>query len=349
MIQPFRTIFVLVIFLQIFNLDVFSQETMFVFGKEKGNGMLIERSGECFVLSPHHVVYDYTGEITLYNKDRIKSIGKLIQVFDPDIAIIRIEKGGTQNCLPWKVNDSFNMILNNSSAGFIEYRDGLGMANLLHVSIISKDQVSIAVVPKFDKDQFKKGMSGSAFYVNYKDKKVLIGMLMSIEEDLTTGYIYQYDDVLRSTKPFFEFEKKAKKNIGVLIMKDGNNFPKATNQFVLDLNDKGYKASGNLPQNDFIYSEFDNILLGKSNKTIPTEIKTSLDELLLGKIEFDISLNDYEMHVVRASFEGSVFSTNNFELIKTIYTDGKGINHNQSLAQKQAIKSLVNNFKQQFE
>ncbi len=323
----------------------FPQETVFVKGKEKGNGILIERSGECFVISPHHVVYEFMGDIMISDKNRVESTGKLIEIFEPDLAIIRIVSGGSQNCASLKVTEDFNNILSNSSSGFIEYRDAFGIANLFHVNITSKDQLSFAVKPQKENEELQKGMSGSSFYINFKGEKVLMGMLMSIEEDLKTGYIYQIDDILRSSSPFFDAGKIAKKNIGVLIQNNNKNFVKVTNGFVEELNKKNFIAYSNLPNTDFIYNEFNTIFLGKIDKAVPSEIKNTLDELILGKVTFHRSNNQYDMFVVRISLEANLYSTKDFSFVKSLDVNSKGINYDEKLAESQAIESLINNFK----
>lgn len=334
--RKFFTFLILILNIQYF----FSQQTVFVKGKEKGNGLLIERKGECFVITPHHVVFEYSKEILISDKDRVNSKGILIQVFDPDLAIIRIESGGVQYCKNITVKENFSSIVNSISSGFLEYIDEFGTANLIHADITAKDETSFAIQPKNSIEQISKGMSGSAFYVNYKNQKILLGMLMSIESDFKTGYIYQIDDLLKTTSSFFNIKKE--KSIGVLIIDQDSrkNASKVTNEYVKLLGKNNYITISNVPKIEFIYSEFDNITSGSFSKKIPIEITNILDELVLGELSFNTEKNQFDMFVTKVVLESNYYSTKDFNFQKNISFKAKGVSYNEKESKSLAIEDL---------
>lgn len=319
---------------------------VFIKAKEKGNGFLKEKSGECFAILPNHVTSNYLGNISILNKQRVKSYGRLIETYEPDLAILRIKKGGKQKCSSWQLVEDFNTILSNSVDGTIEYIDDFGTSNLIPVHIIAIDQQSISIVPKIESQNFQKGMSGSAFYIKNKDKKLFSGMLMSIEDNLKTGHVYQADDILRNVSPFFTERKK--KNVGILILKDNISDLKISSSLIAHLNaNNKYSALSNFKSKEVIYKEFDNIFYGKNRKSLGSKFKDDLDQILLGKVTLVKDINEKNMFVIRMYLEVNIYSTKDFSLIKSMTISGKGINSNSYIAENQSLKSLLTNLKKQ--
>lgn len=336
-------------FLFLIYFEAWCQETVFVKAVENGNGFTRDRAGECYIITPNHVVLENFGDVRVVAKNRLELKGELIESFEPDLAILKLEKLSNFHCKSWQKIEDLNEVLEDASIGFLEYRDEFGASNLLHVNITAKDQESIAVIPQDVNQQFIKGMSGASFYVNHKAEKVLLGMLLNIEEDLKTGYVYQIDDINRMLSPFFDVYENKPKNLGILILKDGVNFTEVTNSVTTNLSSsKKYQISKKLPHTEFLYKEFSSILKGRFDKDVPKKIKENVDEVLLGEVTITKSINSKNLYKINARLSANLYSSNDFALIKNTNAKGKGLNSDEKLAYDQSIKSLIRNLENQF-
>ena len=340
----------LLTFLVLFCFEALCQETVFIKAVENGNGFTRERAGECFIITPNHVVLENFDVVKIVAKNRLELKGELIESFEPDLAILKLEKSTNLNCKSSKKTKNLNEVLENAATGFLEYRDEFGASNLLHVNITSIDQESIAVIPQDPSQQFIKGMSGASFYVNYKTEKVLLGMLLNIEEDLKTGYIYQIDDIERMLSPFFNVQHDQPKNLGILILKEGIDFIEVTNRLITHLS-RGtkYQAVKKLPNTEFLHKEFNAIIEGRFNKNVPQKLKENLNEIFLGEVLITKFQNSKNLYKIDARLEGNLFSSADFKLIKNVHVSGKGLNSDENIAYDQSIKALLNNIEIQLE
>ncbi len=192
-----------------------AQETVVIESSQMGRGILKSRSGECFVITPQHVVKGDVSTLNIIGSKNVLSNGKLVQEMEKlDLAIVRVTDGGTQNCTNWSVPKNYTTILNNSIDAYLELRYNDGATQLMHVFITGKDENMISIKPKFpDKDAFIKGMSGGSLFTQYEGKKVYLGMLQKIgleedeeeqeEEDNKEGLVLQADDMERYLSGFF--------------------------------------------------------------------------------------------------------------------------------------------------
>lgn len=326
------------------------QQTVFVKADENGNGFLREGNGECYVITPNHVVFENMGDIRIIAKNRLELKARLIESFDLDLAILRLHTSQDFECTPFQKTKRVSEVLENASSGFLEYRDEFGSSNLVHVNISFKDQESIAIIPQSTNNQFVKGMSGASFYVHDKGEKVLLGMLMNVAEDLRTGYIYQIDDMDRMLSPFFDAEDDKVKKMGILILKEGVHFTEASNTLVTNLHGSNkYSASKKLPNSQFLFKEFKSIVEGRFSKFVPQKIEEDLDVLLLGEVTIQKTKNSNNLYRIDARLAANLYSSSDFALIKNVSTNGKGLNSDENLAYDQSIKSLLNNLQKQLE
>ena len=93
-----------------------AQETVFVESTQKGKGILKSRSGECFVITPEHVVSEDASVLSIIGSKNVLSKGELVQSYGEgiDLAIVRVVGGGAQNCTNWSVPKNYTSMLNNS-------------------------------------------------------------------------------------------------------------------------------------------------------------------------------------------------------------------------------------------
>lgn len=336
----------------LFYLFVFTtvaQESVFVKALENGNGLLKTLNNECYVIAPSHIVSEYLGDISVIAKNRIKQLGKLEESFEPDLSVIHLQQNGNQICKSYRKTEEIIGILNQVSSGYIEYIDELGEVNRVQTYISSYNQESISIIPRKNDIEFYKGMSGSAFYVEYKNEKILMGMLMQLESDLKTGYVYQIDDIERVLKPFFDSSIAKRKKLGVFILKEGSRYVDFSNQFLSNLQvNNRYETINQIPNSEFLRKQFYSIVAGRIiESAIPKKIKEDIDELVLGTVSMSSEQNQKNMYIVWTSIEANLYSTDDFNLIKSLNTSGKGLNSNFNIAKNQSIKSLLTKLENQ--
>lgn len=333
---------------------VFPQQPVFVKSNEIGNGILVNRAGECFVITPEHVVFETSSDILIKTKDKVNLSARLLEAYDSDLAILRLKNSKDFSCNSFHVSAFLDKAIENQSTGTVEYLDDNQINHIIHVSITSKDVSSFSIIPQSQNIGFRKGMSGSSFYINFKDKKVLAGMLMSMEEDSKHAYVMQIDDVMRTLSPFFDIKTKTlkrtgKKNIGVMIFRDNEKDEQMNYSFVNKINEsKSYKAYDNFTESLYVNEIFDDITSGRSDLVIPDKLKSEIDELFMGNISFAYKSNRKSMYTVSISFTGGLYSTSNFEIKSEIIIQGKGVAIDKLIAEKLAVNSLISNLKTQF-
>lgn len=326
----------------------YAQDPIFVNASEMGNGIGFERFGESFLLTPAHVVESSVGDIVLSNKRKTNFKASLLETYSNDIAILRLQQsktGFTQLKLP----KFFDEAITNASSGFVAYLDALGIINYVHVTITSKDQSSFTVIPKSETDTFKKGMSGSPFYVMYNGVKTLVGMLMSIEEDAVNGFVYQLDDIVTSIASFLEDKTKNVIKLGVLIEADQSEHLSIANRIISNLNKKeGYTIVNPLIEQKFVDQNFNAIRLGTYRDKVPFALQNEVDALLVGYISVIYDTNSRDMDIVYVNFEGGLYSSTDTSVIKAISLNTKGLNYNKNSSKESAIKSMLTKINNQF-
>ena len=331
------------------------QEKVFLQNGEIGNGLIRERAGECIIITPNHVVSNAFGEISVTNKNKIKTEANFIQSYPLDLALLRLSDKVTLDCKYWEVSNFFNEALDKVSTGFVEYLDEFGYANVIHVNIIARTATDFIIIPQKSNISFVKGMSGSTFYIEYAGEKIVAGMLMSLEEDSEQAYVLQIDDILRTLSPFFDIQRdvhvdeNAPKKIGVLLIKNDIMDSDMSKKLVASINIGAlYSASYKFSKNDYIKDNLDDILSGTHDLVIPNSIQIELDQLLLGNITFEREINRKKMHSIHATFNGGVYETSNLNLVRAINSTGKGVGFDETSSENQALKSLLTNLKNQF-
>ena len=287
--------------------QLFAQESVFLQSTQKGRGLLKSRSGECFVITPAHVVKGAVSKINITGYKNVLSEGNLVQELEGvDLAIVRIIGGGTQNCTTWSVPNNYTSILNNSVDAYLEIRENSGGSTLMQVFISAKDEEYIIITPKNDKT-FIKGMSGSALFTQYNGKKVFLGMLQRVDED-GNGEVYQADDMERVLGGFFEENKS---NPSTISMSSAS-----LNASEMSVEEDGYR--------------FDLMSVKKSGTTVVCKLKvTSLEKD--GELKFAVAYagsitkmydqNGFETaasNIRLGSLSGKTWVGGNYTLVKNI-------------------------------
>ncbi len=189
--------------------SIFSQNTVYVNvpGGNEGRGILKSRGEECFVITPKHVIGDYDlDKVSIIGDKKVKSFASIEHQYKEDLAILRVEGGGTQKCTEWSVEDKFESIIDNNISGFVEYRDSDGSVQKADVEVIGVNSEEIHIQRKDAMSGFVKGWSGSSFFVNSNGQRTYLGMLYQIEG--RKGYVMRADHMFNVMTSFFGKEVK---------------------------------------------------------------------------------------------------------------------------------------------
>ena len=189
--------------------SIFSQNTVYVNvpGGNEGRGILKSRGEECFVITPKHVIGEYDlDKVGIIGDKKVKSFASIEHQYKEDLAILRIESGGTQKCNEWSVEKNFETIIENNTSGFVEYRDSDGSVQKADVEVIGVNSEEIQIQKKDAMSIFVKGWSGSSLFVNSNGQRTYLGMLYQIEG--RKGYVMRADHMFNVMTSFFGKEEK---------------------------------------------------------------------------------------------------------------------------------------------
>ncbi|GAA4325701.1 hypothetical protein GCM10023115_40040 [Pontixanthobacter gangjinensis] len=316
------------------------QEVVFIKSGENGNGILQQRFEECYIITPQHVVASGMGKIQVIDRNSYELTAEHKKSFQPDLALLKVLDDPGLKCPEWETEKDINNILQNSSSGFIEYRDEVGKKSLIHVSIVEINQNFIRVSPVEPEEKFIKGNSGAAFFVKYKGKRLLAGMLISISEEARIGNVAQIDDIERSLSGFF-FEHTEKPRLGIMILDEEGEFSPITNiiSSSLDKSSK-YTPVTPIPDSDYFKDKLVDIFEGKSQE-LPNSTENELQEIMLGKLSFETEKTPNNMFLVRVNLDGRLYQTTEFRLLSDLSLEAKAIALDQEKARRESLKYLA--------
>lgn len=87
-------------------------EGVLVSGVEEGQGLLRARGGECFAITPQHVVGLGGSGLSVINAERTRAPAERLTDFGDDIAVVRVEAEGRMTCgRGWPRSDSLAPLL----------------------------------------------------------------------------------------------------------------------------------------------------------------------------------------------------------------------------------------------
>lgn len=180
-------------------------EPVFVKAREHGRGLLRERNGECFVITPHHVVGDES-RITIVARGRIERLARNETVYGGDVALLRLESERPLGCSPfWDTGEKLDEALRKNSEGVITSLNEDGSVERRAVHVTSYDERLIIVRPDSERDRFHKGLSGSLLEI----RGAPAGMLMQVEPEAGEGMVLRTDHLSDIIHSFFAVETPA--------------------------------------------------------------------------------------------------------------------------------------------
>ncbi|QMW01717.1 hypothetical protein [Spirosoma foliorum] len=201
---------------------VYGQQAVHIQAHEHGSGILRTRSGECFVITPAHVVQDMNKPFSIWGPRSVLSTGELVELYPYDLAIVRIIAGGEQYCTDWQIDVNYENILTGSVDGFLDIAQLNGIVKSMKVFLLEKDNIRIVIRPYFPKEQISKGMSGSSLYTIVNGKKVFLGMLQAIENP-ETGIILKANVMESILSNFFDVTNTRRKvEVAVITVKESS-------------------------------------------------------------------------------------------------------------------------------
>lgn len=180
------------------SVDVSSAQGVWVEGAEQGQGVLRARGNECFVITPHHVVKDAI-EIVVVGPQATRSAAELVRSFPQDLAILRVKDARSLVCEEWAPLDNFDAMLKTQAGGFLVATEQNGSRTRVPVTFTAHDEERVFVRPSNASEQIAQTMSGSLLLVNGAPA----GVLLQRSNDEGVGEVYQIDDIMRLTEPFF--------------------------------------------------------------------------------------------------------------------------------------------------
>ncbi|HLV18809.1 MAG TPA: hypothetical protein VKY70_15240 [Pseudomonas sp.] len=157
-------------------------------GLESGQGVLRARSGECFAVTPTHVVGMGLG-LEVVTAERVRAPAELITDFGDDIAVIRVDARGRIDCgMGWPREESLDATLRDAvtqgrQGVILRVRD-TGGVEAYGVRFVAVDHRHIEVMPLSDSSEAFKGMSGSQLMLQGQP----VGMVLATEAGRIRAY-----------------------------------------------------------------------------------------------------------------------------------------------------------------
>lgn len=168
---------------------------------EVGQGFLLKRLDNCYLITPNHVLGDsFFSNIIAGTKTRPYGEAQTIQSFGYDVALSSVRGAVQSSCLTSIQRfGGLDSILNNVKRVNVASVNVDGSKSLIAAELTDLDLIHFYLSPINEKDEFYKGMSGSVVF----DEETPLGMLQSI--DMTTGKakVLRFDRLIETIRPFF--------------------------------------------------------------------------------------------------------------------------------------------------
>lgn len=173
---------------------------MFVEATENGQGLLRERNGECFVVTPKHVV-EGSGDVTVVAAGRLEAAGRLDTTFTEDVAILRVVDRGRFACgAPWDEAHGLEAVLGEALDGVLVTTTATGAVQRRFVRIVGWAHGSIRVRPATDGDALFQTLSGGLLEIGGRPA----GMLLSVNATSGAGTVLRMDHLSGIVRGFFD-------------------------------------------------------------------------------------------------------------------------------------------------
>lgn len=174
---------------------------VFVRASDEGRGMLRARSGECFLITPYHVV-EYVDRVTLVGLGRREAEAQLETTYQEDVALLRVSRSTPMDCGgPWDDGSGLGDRITSASRGILQSMEGSGELRRRPVDIVSAgDAVFIQIREVNPEDRLYQGLSGSVLLIGSRPA----GMLMGMDPSTGAGIVMRLDHLSNLTRSFFD-------------------------------------------------------------------------------------------------------------------------------------------------
>ncbi len=174
-------------------------QSVYVQSNEVGQGVLREYQGDCYVITPAHVVKGkYLSQIITSKREQVT--GVFVTSYDPDIAILRLEGNKDVKCDSfWPDGQSIDTRLQQLSIGKLRSVSPAGSIEFRSVKVMSADErfIFLELDPT---DSLFKGLSGSTLLL----EPMTAGMLIEIDQQSGQGVVYRQDYLNNILQSFFK-------------------------------------------------------------------------------------------------------------------------------------------------
>lgn len=190
-------------------LAIFSFVTLPAFGEatgvvhvssnEQGQGRLISRGGECFLIAPNHVLgsrHDATAISSLARNFQ----ATLIRKYASDIAVLRLESMPDECMQRSAVDFTHSQAITYQGAARLIQRTETGSIAQHSIEIIGYDERYLAISSPLG---IKKSQSGSSVQI----EGMLVGILVSVDSQTGVGRALRADYLAQLLRSFFPLQR----------------------------------------------------------------------------------------------------------------------------------------------
>lgn len=177
-------------------------QPVFVRAGEDGRGVLRGRAGDCFLLTPEHVLAG-RADVSLIAAGRLEGRAELEGRYPPDLALLRVRSGlGCDGF--WDEGRKLDDLLAGAEEGTIVSAGPEGSLERRRVRLVSTDERIVRVRPVETADRLFAGLSGSLLEVSSRPA----GMLVQVDVESHEGIVYRQDYVSDLVRRFFDASVK---------------------------------------------------------------------------------------------------------------------------------------------
>ncbi len=167
---------------------------------EVGQGFLLKRLNNCYLVTPEHVLGDefFANVITGTSKRALGEAEKL-QVFGYDLSISLVTGAAQKECnTPINSFQPIDDLLKNATSASVSSINADGSKSLTPVSLIDAGLIYLRIKPASDMPLYK-GQSGSVVF----HRNTPIGILQSVDSNTGEGIVIRIDRTIETIRPFF--------------------------------------------------------------------------------------------------------------------------------------------------
>jgi hypothetical protein len=175
---------------------------VFVRALEDGQGLLRDRNGTCFVITPQHVIVD-AYDVEVVTEGRLRADATVETEYPGDIALLRVAGPSSLPCPPfWDNPPDLSERLASMEEATVVSRNPDGSLHRRFVRIVGVDETSILLRPMAEGDALFKGLSGSLVLVDGRPA----GMLQEVETEMGDGRAVRLDQLSNVVRSFFDVD-----------------------------------------------------------------------------------------------------------------------------------------------